>query len=279
LRIYRCDACDNCRHFGRKLFELETKKERNVINTPLCFNMKALSFIAFLLSLIASGDAAVGQCEGPCVFNETMTCAVMIETMEFGGSCCSLADDPVTGNCVITISGGSCYWVERCTSGCECDGFGGASCVVPYTLWSAGSNAPCPTSTYNVSGTECTTPFDPAVECAVPNANITENESMEPTPAIPESESMEPTPVIPESESMEPTPAIQESESMGPTAAIPENESMGPTTTGIPENESMGPTAAPGTSAGVHTFRGVEFAIMSTLFIMFASSSINHRHV
>jgi hypothetical protein len=222
--------------------------------------MKALSFIAFLLlSLIASCDAAVGLCEGACVFNETMTCAAMIETMEFGGSCCSLADDPVTGNCVITISNGNCYWVERCTSGCYCDGFGGYSCapayVIPYTLWSAGSDAPCPASTYNVSDTECTTtPADFAAECAAPNVTIIENETMEPTPAIPENESIKPTAAIPENETMEPTAAI-------------------------PENESMEPAAALGTSAGVHTFRGEGFAIMSTLFVMFGLSSINYRHV
>jgi hypothetical protein len=214
--------------------------------------MKALSFIAFLLSLIASGDAAVGLCEGACVFNETMTCAAMIETMEFGGTCCSLADDPVTGNCVITISGGSCYWGERCLSGCSCIS-GNYGCREPHSTWFGGQgDAPCPASTYNVSGTDCTTPTGwddfAAAEC-------TENETMEPTAAIQESESMEPT------------PAIQESESMGPTAAIP-------------ENESMGPTAAPGTSAGVHTLRGRGFAIMSALFVTFAlSSTISHRHV
>jgi hypothetical protein len=215
--------------------------------------MKALSFVAFLLSLIGSGNALAIEDYGPFVVNKTMTCAAMIETMEFVGSCCSLADDPVTGNCVITINNGYCYWIERCASGfvCLCDGFGGHGWIIQYTQYSSLSDAPCPASTYNVSNTGCTKPpttwadldAECAAECAVPNVNITENESMEPTPAI------------------------------------PENESIGPTTTGIPENESMGPTAAPGASAGVHTLRPGGFAIMSTLFATFALSSINHRHV
>jgi hypothetical protein len=136
-------------------------------------------------------------------------------------------DDPVTGNCVITISGGSCYWGERCLSGCSCIA-GKYGCREPHSTWFGQGDAPFLASTYNVSGTDCTTPTGwdnfAAAEC-------TENETIEPT-------------------------------------------------TAIQENKSTGSIAEPGTSAGIHTYRGEGFAIMSTLFLTFAlPSTISHRHI
>lgn len=121
-------------------------------------------------------EAATGMCEGSCVFNETMTCDEMIEDMEFHGDCCSMSDHSETGNCVITVMNGSCGWTTRCDSGCsgECgvDGIAEFGCVVPYTLWSADDSlGDCPVSSYDVSGTECTIPFDPQAEFCPDQSN------------------------------------------------------------------------------------------------------------
>jgi hypothetical protein len=138
-------------------------------NNTITLLLLSLTAVFFVPSSIIVVDAATGQCEGVCVFNETMTCETMIETMEFHGDCCSLSDHPVTGNCVVTVSNGSCGWVERCATGCSCYD-GGFGCVVPYTLWGANSEEACPASSYNISGTECTTPVDMEALCSIDTA-------------------------------------------------------------------------------------------------------------
>jgi hypothetical protein len=100
-----------------------------------------------------------------------MTCDAMLETKEFRGSCCSLSDHPVTGNCVVTVSNGTCGWSERCATGCGCSGDeGGFVCVVPYTRFTAQSEEACPASSYDTSGTECTTPVDMKALCSTDTA-------------------------------------------------------------------------------------------------------------
>lgn len=50
----------------------------------------------------------------PCIKDVPMSCADMIDTYQFQGSCCSIEILPETIGCRITVSTGNCYWYPWC---------------------------------------------------------------------------------------------------------------------------------------------------------------------
>ena len=103
--------------------------------------------VAIALFLFApSAEAATAICEDACILPQDVICTALIEQNYFQGDCCSLADDPETGDCIVTVSDGSCGWRSRDWEWC------GEVCLPGYTLYSGASPANsvniCPESIY-----------------------------------------------------------------------------------------------------------------------------------
>jgi hypothetical protein len=106
-----------------------------------------IRIVAIGLFLFApSVEAEAVLCEEACILPQAKSCTELIEQNYFQGDCCSLTDDPETGNCIVTVSNGSCGWRSR---DWEC----GEICLPDYTLYvsalSTDTNNPqCPESIY-----------------------------------------------------------------------------------------------------------------------------------
>ena len=99
---------------------------------------------AFLLDILVKFAAAqeLVYCgQFPCIVPTKIACSVLVETYNFQGSCCSLAD--VNGTCTVTVAAaGTCLWRAKCGSCMR-----GVGCDKQYQTSSA---LPCTSSIYDV---------------------------------------------------------------------------------------------------------------------------------
>ena len=80
-------------------------------------------------------------------------CSDLLTFLDFSG-CCSLADDDVTGGCVMTVSNGTCSTTSRPNLSCQVDkegnGFSVSCLPGGLTFYESNSTDPCPTSNYDL---------------------------------------------------------------------------------------------------------------------------------
>ena len=137
----------------------------------------SLLFLQTSLQSINQVDATTVLCNTPqeCIFPQDLSCADLIATNTFYGTCCSLADNTALndGTCVVTISNGHCIWESTSAEGLGQQG-------IQYL---SESQQPCPPSDY-----------DPFANESSPTPAIAPDEESIPSPPPPQSNPIAPSP-------------------------------------------------------------------------------------
>ena len=150
------------------------------------------AFVVVLTATFQTVSGAAAICPGPdpCRVEQTTGCSDFLETHELDGDCCALSEDPTTGNCVVTISNGTCGIYSTledppgCEPGCTCDADGNIEgCVPPGTQWTAVSEQPCPQSEWlppdtTASATDAAATDTPSMASMVPASAPTDPASL-----------------------------------------------------------------------------------------------------